>query len=194
MQKDLDFGRLIGRREAFCVIAARCSAADAVTLRDIRDNKLYLEYARNWTECCTKLLHTTRTTADRLIQRLEEFGPDYFEVAQFTNISPETYRAIAPTIRDGAIHHDGDAIALIPENAPRVIAAIGEMRKNIVVDPAPEPPPTVAPDAPIDIVRRKCRDLVLEIQRAVELRTDSLELRRAVSYLLNRLVELERTF
>jgi hypothetical protein len=195
MKKDLDFGRMLGRHEAFCVVAARCTAADAVALQDIRNNKLYRGHAASWGECCSKLLHTTKTTANRLIQYLEELGPDYFEVAQFTRISPATYRAIAPAVREGKIHHDGEAIALIPENAPRVAAAIAEMRKTITIEPEPEPAPAAEPEeAPMDRVKRKCCDVVLEIQRAVEQRADATDLRRAVLYLRARLVELERTF
>jgi hypothetical protein len=35
----------------------------------------------------------------------QEFGPDYFELAQLTHISADTYRALAPSIQDGALAH-----------------------------------------------------------------------------------------
>jgi hypothetical protein len=64
-----------------------------------------------------------------VIGLLEEFGPAYFEVAQLTRVSPETFRTLAPSIHNRMLHHDGEAIALIPENAARVAAVVGEHRK-----------------------------------------------------------------
>src|SRR5215471_19144709 len=130
--------RLLGRREAFSVVAGRCSAADAETLRNIRDNKLYLALSPDWDEFCVKYLHMSRAAANRIIQLLIEFGPRYYEVAQLTRISAETYRSIAPSIQDGALHANGEAIALIPENAEKVSAAVAELWKS-AEKPAPKP-------------------------------------------------------
>ncbi|MEI9973467.1 MAG: hypothetical protein WDO73_16325 [Ignavibacteriota bacterium] len=71
----------------------------------------------------------SKTHANRLIRHLEEFGPDFFEVAQLTRITPEQYRAIAPAIREKSIHVNGQAIALLPENSDRVAAAVAELRQ-----------------------------------------------------------------
>jgi hypothetical protein len=150
MTDDLTLGRLLGRREAFNIVAARCSAADAALLRQMREEKLYLGVCPDWDEFCSKHLHMRKSNANRIIQLLNEFGPQYFEVAQLTRISPETYRALAPSIRDGALHTESEAIALIPENAERVAAAVAELRK-----PAPKP----APD-PIAMLRERCDEVV----------------------------------
>jgi len=138
VNEQLNLARLLGRREAFSMVAARCSAADAQILRQVRDEKLYLAIARDWDEFCSSHLHMCRANANRLIGLLNEFGPQYFEIAQLTRISPETYRAIAPSIQDGALLKDGEAIALIPENAEKVAAAVAELRKPIA-RPAPDP-------------------------------------------------------
>src|SRR5207253_4510247 len=106
MTDDLTLGRYIGRREAFNVVAARCSAADAVLLREMREKKVYLNQAKDWGEFCVQHLHLSRESADRLIRYLNEFGPSYFEVTQLTRISPATYRAIAPAIQGQALHHN----------------------------------------------------------------------------------------
>ena len=37
----LDLGTWLGRRQAFAVMAGRCSAADAKCLRELRDTKKY---------------------------------------------------------------------------------------------------------------------------------------------------------
>src|SRR6185369_13627781 len=147
--------------EAFTVVAARCSAADATILRDIRENKLYEGRAKDWEEFCSTHLHISKTNANRTIRYLEEFGPAYFEVAQLTRISPETYRAIAPSIRDQSLHHNGDTIALIPENAEKVAAAVADLRKSA----APSTPP--APEHPVDRLERRCTELLKEIEVAI---------------------------
>lgn len=125
----LEFGKMIGRRQTFSLVAGRCTAADAECLKKTRDQKLYTGYAKSWEECCTRHIGMSRANAERLIGLLEELGPAYFEVAQLTRVSPETFRQLAPSIHDGALHHQGEAIALIPENAARVASLVGEHRK-----------------------------------------------------------------
>ena len=52
-------------------------------------------------------------------------------MAQLTRISPETYRAIAPAVQDGALHVDGEAIQLNAENSRRVADAVSRLRRAI---------------------------------------------------------------
>src|SRR5436305_15100138 len=111
MTDDLTLGRLLGRREAFNIVAARCSAADAALMREMREKKLYLNHAKDWSEFCAQHLHISRESADRVIRHLDEFGPTYFDLAQLVRISAATYRAIAPAIQDQALHHNGETIA-----------------------------------------------------------------------------------
>src|SRR5215471_3582156 len=103
----LTLGKLLGRREALAAVAGRCTAAEAIQIRQIREEKAYLANARSWGEFCEEHLHMSKSNADRLIALLDELGPDYFTLAQLTRISPETYRAIAPTICEGALHAEG---------------------------------------------------------------------------------------
>jgi len=126
---DFELGMMLGSRKAFAAVAGRCSAADAECLRRVREQKLYLSRAETWEEFCPRFLGLSKTHANRIIRHLEEFGPDYFEVAQLTRVTPEQYRAIAPAIRDRNIHLNGQAIALIPENSERVAAAVAELRQ-----------------------------------------------------------------
>ena len=186
MTDDLALGRLLGRREAFTIVAARCSAADAALLQEMRQKKMYLGHAKDWGEFCTKHLHLSRENADRLIRLLEEFGPAYFEVAQMTRISPATYRAIAPSIRDQALHHNGEAIALIPQNAEKVAAAVAELRKTTV------PPPAAAPD-PIEKLEKHCADLVTELEDVVDLRTKREYVRAVICSLRSKINRIELT-
>jgi len=124
----LELGFALGQNHAFGLIAGRCSAAQAEGIRRLREEKLYKRCCEKWIDFCPKYLKMSRTEADRIIKLLEEFGPAYFELSQLTRISAETFRAIAPAIREGALHHDGEAIALNAENSRKIAAAVAEMR------------------------------------------------------------------
>jgi hypothetical protein len=190
---DLLLGRLLGRREAFNTIAGRCSAADAALLRQIREEKLYLGHAKDWREFCVKCLHISRENADRLIRLLDEFGPTYFEVAQLTRITPAVYRLIAPLIRDQTLHYNGEAIALIADNAEKVAAVADEFRPKSKTPAAPlQLPPPVEED-PIARLERRCTELVREIESAISWRSHPHQVKAIICYLRQRVDRLELT-
>ena len=67
------------------------------------------------------ILKISGSEADKIIRLWEEFGASYFELAQLIRISPEGYRAIEPAVKDGALHHEGEAIELMrkqPQTGP----------------------------------------------------------------------------
>ena len=156
---EFTLGMMLGNRRAFAAVAGRCSAADAECLRRIRDQKLYLRRAATWEEFCPNHLGLSRAHANRIIRNLEEFGPDYFEVAQLTRITPEQYRAIAPAIRERNIHVNGQAIALIPENSDRVTAAVAELRQA-----APPAPPQLSPQERMAALGRRFGQLTADFE------------------------------
>ena len=123
-----ELGGVLGQRNAFGLIAGRCSAAEAAAVRRVREERLYQASKLTWKHFCPRHLGMSRTQADHLIQLLEEFGPEYFEVTQLTRVSAETYRAIAPAVKDGHIHWHNEAIALLSENSERVAAAVTGLR------------------------------------------------------------------
>jgi hypothetical protein len=127
----LDAGIALGQTNAFALIAGRCSAAQAEGIRRLREQKLYKRCTEKWEDFCPKYLKMSRVEADRTVRLLEEFGPTYFELSQLTRVSPETYRAIAPQIQNGVLHHNGEAIELNVENSRKVAAAVAEMRSAI---------------------------------------------------------------
>ena len=139
---ELDLGRWLGRREAFSLIAARCSAAEAETLRRIRDDKLYLACAPNWDEFCERELGASRRNINRVIGYLKEFGPQYFHVVQMTRITPQEYRAIAAHVDQAGVRLDSEVVALLPENQQRVAGAVNELLRRS----RPAPPLKEAPD------------------------------------------------
>jgi hypothetical protein len=139
-----ELGGVLGQRKAFGLIAGRCSAAEAAAIRRVREERLYQASKLTWREFCPRHLGMSRTQADHLIQVLEEFGPEYFEVTQLTRVSPEAYRAIAPAVKDGHIHWRSEAIALLPENSEKVAAAVAGLRDAARADAAPAEPKETA--------------------------------------------------
>jgi len=136
-EKLLELGSMIGQRKAFGSVAGRCSAAEAAAIRRTREERLYRASGLPWQNFCPRYLGMSRTQADRLIQLLEEFGPEFFVVSQLTRIPPEAYRGIASAVKDGQIHWQGEAIALLPDNSEKVAAAVAGLRE--CARPAEEP-------------------------------------------------------
>jgi len=138
--RDLELGQWLGRREAFGLIAGRCSAADVECLRRIRDERMYLGQANNWDQFCTEQVGASRRKVDQSIRHLEEFGPAFFHAAQLTRITAEEFRAIAPDVSAEGVRLDGEVIAFVPEERRRVAAAIAELgRRSEAATPSPEP-------------------------------------------------------
>ena len=123
----LDLGHLLGQRRAFAAVAGRCTAAHAQLLRRIHDEKLYLPLAKTWEAFCGPNLAVSRRHADRLISLLNRFGPIYFELSQLVGISPREYLAIEPAVREHSVVVNGEAVSLIPENAPKILEAVGQV-------------------------------------------------------------------
>ncbi len=134
----LELGALLGQNHAFGLVAGRCSAAQAQTLRDLREKKKYKRCTDDWREFCSRYLNISGGQADKIIALLDNFGPSYFQVAQLTRVSPETYRLLAPSVKDGALHVNGEAIELNQENARKVAAAVAQLRRQAAAKPAPE--------------------------------------------------------
>jgi hypothetical protein len=170
----LDIGTWLGRRQAFSLIAGRCSAADAECLRELRESKKYKLLGLTWEECCKQRAGIGRSTADQIIQNLEEFGADYFAIAQVTGISANEYRRIRASIANHALLHGGEAIPIEVENAPRLIAAVEALRREAA---ASAPPPGVEAEASRCFTRaeRALRTALTELGklRVTPLDTDS---------------------
>ncbi len=141
------------------MVSGRTAAAQAACLQRVRQEKLFQALEPTWEQFCPKYLRISRAEADRIIRLWEEFGSAYFEMAQLTRISPETYRAIAPAVQDGALHVDGEAIQLNPENSRRVADAVSRLRRAI--------PGRTLSRNPIEDLRRCSIALVQEFEAIV---------------------------
>lgn len=135
----LELGLALGQNQAFAVVAGRCSAAQAAGLRRLREEKLYKRCTEHWDAFCAAYLKISRSEADRMIRLWDEFGAGYFEVSQLTRISAETYRAIAPSVRDGVLHFQGEPLELNAENSRKVAAAVAELRSALPAKKAARP-------------------------------------------------------
>jgi hypothetical protein len=143
----LELGVLLGQQHALGLVAGRCSAAAAEYLRQMRDGKKYRALGMNWSDFCAKRLGISRPSADKVIRQLDEFGPAFFALSQVTHITPDEYRRISGSVSENALIHSGETIAISAENAPRLAAAIDELRQLAKAAPAeatPQPVPDTA--------------------------------------------------
>jgi len=131
----VDVGAWIGRQQAFAVIANKCSAAQALSLKQVKETRLFEQLGLNWDEFCRDHAGISRTNADTLIRQLDEFGEAYFRLSEIARISPETFRHIADQVDDQGIEIDGEKLALIPDNAPRIRTAIRTLRAQVQSNP-----------------------------------------------------------
>ena len=150
----VDLGRLLGQRRAFAAVGGRCSAAHAQLLRRIRDEKLYQAIAPSWRTFCGTHLAITCRHADRLIALLNRFGPTYFEISQLVGLSPRQYLAIQPVLHEHSVLVNGEAVSLIPENAPKVLEAVGQLLRETRRTKPREPAPETVRARAADLTRR----------------------------------------
>ncbi|MDR3719943.1 MAG: hypothetical protein P4K98_14180, partial [Bryobacteraceae bacterium] len=144
-----------------------CSAADAECLRQMRDQKKHRALGLNWAEFCKQRIGMTRQSADKIIHRLEEFGPQYFRLAQATGITPEEYRRIAGSMSEQGLAHAGELIPITAEEGPRLIAAVAELRKQAEPEAAKSEAEDV--DRAIEKAQRLFRTAVDEVGRVEHL-------------------------
>ena len=163
----LDVGMILGQNQAFGFMAGRCSAAQAESIRRLRNEKLYKRVTEHWKEFCPRYLKMSGAQADSIIRLWEEFGAGYFEIAQLTRVSPETYRALAPAVENGVLNLNGQQIELTIENSRKVAAAVSEVRRSLPAKTTAAPPVI----GRIDRLDQLCTAIIDEfagIKRAVE--------------------------
>jgi len=138
-----DLGALIGRGQAFGLIANRAVAAQVETLKQIHDSRSFETLGLSWDDFCERHAGISGSHAYRLLQRLDEFGVSYFKLAQIARISPELYRAIAPAVSDDGIEIDGEVVAIVPENGLRIRQAVRRLQEQLAIARKPVTPPSI---------------------------------------------------
>jgi hypothetical protein len=129
--ESLELGAWIGRHQAFGLIANMCSAADAECLREIREKKYYRVIGLTWEEFCNRHTGVDRKTADRIVERLQEFGEAYFNLSQIMPIQPARYRQLAANVTGNTLEFDGQKIPITPEHAPQIVEAVRTLRSRL---------------------------------------------------------------
>jgi hypothetical protein len=129
-----EVGAWTGRRQAFALVAGRCSAADADILAKIREEKLFRSMEPSWDAFCSKRLGLTRSYVDRIIRQYKELGPAFAKLNSFTQIKPSEYRRIAGAITEDGLAFGGEVIALEPENAPQLAEAVQALRTDATAE------------------------------------------------------------
>jgi hypothetical protein len=132
----LALGTWLGRRQAFALIANRCSAADAECLKNMRETEDYRKLGLTWDEFCEQRAGVSRVYADRLIGYLDEFGANYFRLAEVMQISAETFRLIAGSVGENGIEFNGLNIPINRENRRQILAAVQAARTTSDSKPA----------------------------------------------------------
>ena len=179
-----DLGTWLGRRQAFSMVAGRCSAADAQCLHDIREKKQYRALGMNWETFCKEHAGISRAQADKVIRQLEEFSSTYFLLASVTGITPAEYRSISGAVSEQGLLHAGETISIVPENAPRLTAAIHDLRKR------DEGPAVKSCQPSFEKAERLMKQILQELERlqAVSLTIkDKLRLQSVLGYGLDRI-------
>jgi hypothetical protein len=119
---------LLGRHQAFSLVANRCSAADAEALKAIRDSGEYKVLGLTWEEFCIQRAGITRAYAEQHIHCFEEFGENYRRMAELMFMSPGTYRLIHSAVSENGFAFNGEHIALVPKNRDKLVAAVKAIR------------------------------------------------------------------
>ncbi len=169
MEDAVDLGTWMGRKQAFSLMAGRCSAAEAECIRKLRTKRAYRAVGLNWDKFCRERLGISRSNADSIVRQLEEFGPAFFTLAQVMHITADEYRRISSAVTGEKLLHAGEEIPIEAENAPRLAAAIEDMRRQREAEAAATP--TADPQATgvdIDAVFAKIEGAVEALGRDVE--------------------------
>jgi hypothetical protein len=201
LQDAVDLGTWMGRKQAFSLIAGRCSAADAECIRQMRSKRAYRALGLNWDKFCRERLRICRATADLIVRQLEEFGPAFFTLAQIMRITADEYRRISSAVSGEKLLHAGEEIPIEAENAPRLAAAIEDLRRQREAEAAATPATdSQATTAGIDAVFAKLESAVealgQDIEQASALDLDAprrSNLRTLLLRAMNRLGELGLT-
>ncbi|HYW44497.1 MAG TPA: hypothetical protein VE959_16675 [Bryobacteraceae bacterium] len=129
--EQLDACACVGRQQAFAAIAGKCTAAQALCLKQIRESRTYEALGLTWEEFCQQHAGISRSRADALIQQFEEFGEDFFRLSEIVRVSPATYRQIESRVHDQCIEIDGHQVPLTPQNTPKIRWAIQSLRQEL---------------------------------------------------------------
>jgi len=138
-----ELGAWTGKSQAFDFIERHCSAAEARCLKQIRESRSYESLGVTWEEFCSQHAQISRSRADKLIHKLDEFGESYFQLADITPISAESFRQIAAAVTPEGLEIEGEVIPITQENAMRIRQAVQSLRADLRRARELEPDPSI---------------------------------------------------
>jgi hypothetical protein len=124
-------GALTGKQQAFAMIAAKCTYAQAVCLKEIHETRGYEKLGVTWEQYCSQYCGIGRTAAENIIRRLDEFGEAYFRFSALVRISPDAFRQIADRLTADTIELNGEQIPLTADNAAKIRAGIRRLQDDV---------------------------------------------------------------
>jgi len=127
----MDAGAWIGRQQAFAVIGSKCSAAQALALKQMKEARMHEQVGLTWDDFCQQHVGVSRAHVDNIIRQHNEFGDAYFRLSEIARMSPETYRQIAPQIDGDTIEIEGEKLAFTPANAAKIRGAVLGLRAQL---------------------------------------------------------------
>jgi hypothetical protein len=131
LSEPVELGAWMGHSQAFGILASQSCAAQAQSLRRIRDASAYKLLHLTWDEFCRDHVGLTRPRVDAMLHRLDEFGETYFRLCEIVRLSPVAYRQIEPNIQGGQLEVNGALIEIAPENAVAIRAAVTRLRLDL---------------------------------------------------------------
>jgi hypothetical protein len=129
-QAAVDVSAWVGRQQAFGMIANKCSAAQAQILKRLKDTSAHKAFGLTREDFCTQHLGINRSTADRIIANLEEFGTAYFALSNIMRISSATYRLLAPAVDGNELIFGDEKIPITKANADKILEAVNAAREE----------------------------------------------------------------
>ncbi|SPE37410.1 hypothetical protein SBA6_70052 [Candidatus Sulfopaludibacter sp. SbA6] len=127
----VDFGSKIGRQQAFAVIANRCTASQALALKQMKESRAYEKLGLTFEQFCIEYVGLSRSQVDRIIAQLDELGESFYHLRELAPLSPEAFRSIADKVDGETIEIDGVKVPITPENAPKIRTAIAALRASL---------------------------------------------------------------
>jgi len=135
-----NLGTWLGRKQAFGLMASRCTVGEIECLVEVYDSKMYLAIEPTFEAYCKNHLGISGRTATRLINQYKQQGPNLARLNSFTRIRPSEYRLFAAALTEEGLSFNGETIPLEPENAPKLAQAADAIRHEAAPEPEPLDP------------------------------------------------------
>ncbi len=127
-QERVGMAAWVGRQQAFAMVANQCSAAQALSLKQMKDTGCHDQLGLSWEDFCQQYVGLSRRHVDRIISQYDEFGEAYFRLSGLAEISSEAYREIIDNVMDNCLEIDGRQVPIAPENASLIRGFVRECR------------------------------------------------------------------